>query len=322
MADHNLSRIVDVSGDNWNIKAKGLESQRTISLTGDVTGSVTTDLSGDASISTDIGNGKVGTNELADSAVTNAKLGDRAVTLDKIDDTAKGTNIGAADGKLATQAAVKTYVDAAVAGGSHYLGQKTVAQINALTGLNNSDHVRCLDAGTITDGGLVVRAGEDIIYYKDGSTHHWDSMDGDFKLKQTAVSKSGGVGKTITALSQNTNGEIDATFNDISITESQVTNLTTHLNAKAAAADLTSHVNNTSNPHSVTKAQVGLGNVDNKSEATIKSDFTGAVASGNTGFPTGGAVFTALSQKEGTFEINYKASENALVFHKTFGTET
>ena len=35
----------------------------------------------------------------------------------------------------------------------------------------------------------------------------------------------------------------------------------------AAAADLTSHTGSTSNPHSVTAAQVGLGNVDNTSDA-------------------------------------------------------
>ena len=51
------------------------------------------------------------------------------------------------------------------------------------------------------------------------------------------------------------------------------------------------------NPHSVTKAQVGLGNVDNKSEATIKSDFTGSIANNDTGFVTGGAVHTALANK-------------------------
>ena len=33
--------------------------------------------------------------------------------------------------------------------------------------------------------------------------------------------------------------------------------------SRASASDLTSHVNNTSNPHSVTKSQVGLGNVPN-----------------------------------------------------------
>lgn len=48
---------------------------------------------------------------------------------------------------------------------------------------------------------------------------------------------------------------------------SDVTGLTSALSGKAAAADLTSHTSNTSNPHSVTKAQVGLSNVDNTSDA-------------------------------------------------------
>jgi len=51
------------------------------------------------------------------------------------------------------------------------------------------------------------------------------------------------------------------------------------------------------NPHHVTQAEVGLGNVDNKSEATIKSDFTGSIADGNTGFITGGVAYTALAGK-------------------------
>lgn len=37
---------------------------------------------------------------------------------------------------------------------------------------------------------------------------------------------------------------------------------------------LTSHINNKSNPHSVTKSQVGLGNVEDKSSATIRSELT------------------------------------------------
>lgn len=36
----------------------------------------------------------------------------------------------------------------------------------------------------------------------------------------------------------------------------------------AKAADLTAHIGNTSNPHGVTKTQVGLGNVDNTSDST------------------------------------------------------
>ena len=42
----------------------------------------------------------------------------------------------------------------------------------------------------------------------------------------------------------------------------------------AKASDLSSHTSNKSNPHSVTKAQVGLGNVENKSSATIRGEIT------------------------------------------------
>lgn len=42
--------------------------------------------------------------------------------------------------------------------------------------------------------------------------------------------------------------------------------LTNTVSLKAEADDLTSHVNNKSNPHVVTKAQVGLGNVDNTAD--------------------------------------------------------
>jgi hypothetical protein len=49
---------------------------------------------------------------------------------------------------------------------------------------------------------------------------------------------------------------------------STVTNLQSSLDAKAASSDLTSHTGNTSNPHNVTKAQVGLSNVDNTSDAS------------------------------------------------------
>lgn len=59
-------------------------------------------------------------------------------------------------------------------------------------------------------------------------------------------------------------------------------------------SSLSSHTGNTSNPHSVTKAQVGLSNVDNKSAATLKSEFTGSVSSESEGFPTGADVYDAI----------------------------
>jgi len=51
------------------------------------------------------------------------------------------------------------------------------------------------------------------------------------------------------------------------------------------------------NPHNVTKSDIGLGNVDNTSDSTKKTNFTGSIASGDTGFTTGGDVYTALGGK-------------------------
>lgn len=47
----------------------------------------------------------------------------------------------------------------------------------------------------------------------------------------------------------------------------------------------------------ITKSDVGLGNVDNTSDATKKANFTGSIANGNTGFVTGDAAFDALALK-------------------------
>lgn len=41
-----------------------------------------------------------------------------------------------------------------------------------------------------------------------------------------------------------------------------------------ANANIQSHISSTNNPHNVTKAQVGLGNVENKSSATIRGEIT------------------------------------------------
>lgn len=57
---------------------------------------------------------------------------------------------------------------------------------------------------------------------------------------------------------------------------------------------------NSGNPHGVTKSDVGLGNVDNTSDSTKKTNMTGSIADGNTGFVTGGDVYTALAGKAPT----------------------
>lgn len=220
MATRNLSKIVDANGDEYNIKAKGLESQIQIALSGDVTGSATTDLSGNVTISSTISNGAVTTSKIADSAVTTGKVNDKAITLGKIADAAKGGSVADNDGVLATHSAVKSYVDAQIAGQGHYLGKQTVAVINTWTAdnLNNGDRVICEDSGTVTLGNIAVRAGEDLIFWKTGTgdsqTAIWQTMDGEFKLKQTAKTDPTASGTTITAIdtiSQDTNGEITAT---------------------------------------------------------------------------------------------------------------
>ena len=54
------------------------------------------------------------------------------------------------------------------------------------------------------------------------------------------------------------------------------------------------HIADVDNPHSVTAEQVGLGKVENKTTAEIKTEFTGTIAEGNTGFVTGGDVYASV----------------------------
>lgn len=66
--------------------------------------------------------------------------------------------------------------------------------------------------------------------------------------------------------SKSSNGH---THDDRYYTESEIDTTVTDINSS-----ISSHTSNTSNPHSVTKAQVGLGNVENKSSATIRGEIT------------------------------------------------
>ena len=56
------------------------------------------------------------------------------------------------------------------------------------------------------------------------------------------------------------------------------------ISGKANVADLNSHTGNKSNPHGVTKTQIGLGNVENKSSETIRSEITSANVTNALGF--------------------------------------
>lgn len=74
------------------------------------------------------------------------------------------------------------------------------------------------------------------------------------------------------------------------------------IGTKATASDLTAHTGNTANPHGVTKAQVGLGNVENKSSATIRGELTKSDVTTALGFtpPESDTTYTnATTTKDG-----------------------
>ena len=82
--------------------------------------------------------------------------------------------------------------------------------------------------------------------------------------------------------------------------------------AENAQTTANSHIADKENPHKVTKAQVGLDQVDNKSVATIKSEFTGAVEAGDDGFVTGDAVKSAIDTAKSGAEATAKGYVDAL----------
>lgn len=91
-----------------------------------------------------------------------------------------------------------------------------------------------------------------------------------------------------------TNAELDANFSNLNTAldgKSDTTHNHTGLYdlAGTAAAAVSAHASNIANPHSVTKAQVGLGNVDNTSDANK---------------PISSAAAAALSGKQATVEKN------------------
>jgi len=287
-----ISEIQDKTGNVFDIAAKRFSGTRTVQMTGDVTANESGWNGSDTlTLAATIASGAVITDKLATSAVTAVKIDDEAVTLAKIASSAMNGTVQDNDSKLATHAAVKTYVDSQISGQGTYLGKHTVAEINAFetANLHNGDRVMVSDSGTINLGpggvGFDVVAGEDLILYKAGSVVQWDSMDGNFKTKQTAVSDPTASGTTLTVIdtiTQDANGEIlptKKTIQDGTTAQKgvvQLTNSTSSTSTTTAATPnsvktvndaLSSHTSDTDNPHGVTKAQVGLGNVDNTSDA-------------------------------------------------------
>lgn len=89
------------------------------------------------------------------------------------------------------------------------------------------------------------------------------------------------------------------------ITEN-INRIDSELDGKAASTDLTTHTSNTSNPHQVTKAQVGLGNVDNTSDLAK---------------PISNATQTALDLKADKTQLANYVPNTRTVNGKALGTD-
>lgn len=231
------SRFMDMTNNVvYLIRALGLQNAISIRLTNDVTGSVSTDLRQDVSITLTISNGAVTHAKLADDSVQANNILDATIPLSKLAQTCFGNSDVASDndGHIATHAQVVAYVTRLLQGYGQNYGTMTVAAINAMTldNLHNGDLVIVTGiseqspANVITLGNLTVRNGQNLIFHKQGTgaqaTGEWQSIDGEFKLIQNPVdtdnasgSGRGGPLKTLVRLQQNGNGDITATFADI-----------------------------------------------------------------------------------------------------------
>jgi hypothetical protein len=114
-------------------------------------------------------------------------------------------------------------------------------------------------------------------------------------------------------------------WGDLTGTLADQTDLKAVVDAKADESALTAHAGNTTNPHSVTKAQLGLGNVDNTADVskpistatqaalTAKADATALTAhTGNTGNPHGvtqAQVGLANVTNDAQVKVSDKASQ-------------
>ena len=109
------------------------------------------------------------------------------------------------------------------------------------------------------------------LYQALNDIHVGDTLRDNFNVKETDIASS-------VASLDNSYNDVTVSLSDI---EGNITDIQTKVNTNTndisglktnytrVETNLTGHINNKANPHGVTKAQVGLGNVDNVSKANI-----------------------------------------------------
>lgn len=212
-----FSKVYDKNGDYADVEAVRFDGTRTVNIQGDVTATQT--WNGDSNtaltLNASIGEKKVTTDKINDKAVQTGQIDDGAVGLPQIATSAMTNSATSGDTRLITAGGVRTEIDNAILNRGKDYGPMTPTQINAISeAIPTGSTVHVTAAGTITDGDIEVRQGEDLKYYRSGNTHYWYSMDGDFKLKQqakTSPTASGNALSFIDSITQDENGEISAT---------------------------------------------------------------------------------------------------------------
>lgn len=212
-----ISEVVDKNGVTADIEAKRFDGTRTVNIQGDVTATQT--WNGDSNtaltLNASIGAKKVTQDKIGDKAVGSGQMADGSVGLTQMDPNAMTSSATSGDTRLITAGGVRTEIDNAILNRGKDYGPMTPTQINAISEtIPTGSTVHVTAAGTITDGDIEVRQGEDLKYYRSGNTHYWYSMDGDFKLKQqakTSPTASGDALSFIDSVTQDENGEIFAT---------------------------------------------------------------------------------------------------------------
>ena len=192
------------------------------------------------------------------------------LNLDLTNDGADGTNVFVAnnDSRLTDTRTPKSHTHGSITNAGAITGDTAIASGDKLIFADASDSTagKLKRASEAFDGSTITKA------LTQKGTFESFAKAADITTAINALNGgtigTPGTDKTLTALSQS-NGNISATFSNISIS----------------------------------KSQAGLGNVDNTSDETKKTNFTGSIASGNTGFVTGGDIYTALAGKADTSDI-------------------
>lgn len=160
----------------------------------------------------------------------------------------------------ATQTALDLKEDIADLGDLAYEDEVTEAEINLSDNTTNNF--------STSEHGFVPKGPNTGKFLKDDGT--WDSIPGGGDMLASTYDPQT-IGADAFDQDNMTDGVTNKNFTATEEAKLGHISVSQAVNLDTIESDLSSHIANTSNPHSVTKSQVGLGNVDNTSNATERA---------------------------------------------------